>query len=145
MSTVEEILMVKGPDVIVASSDTTVHDAVVMISQANVGLIIIKDDQEVKGIFTERDVLQRVVARGKDPVTTLLSDVMSSPVKSCRLNDDVTEISHVLTDEHIRHLAIIEDGALIGLIGLRDVMAAGIRDRDEEIVCLKKRLGEAQS
>jgi len=142
MSTVEEILMVKGPDVIVASSDTTVHDAVVMISQANVGSIIIKDGPDVKGIFTERDVLQRVVAKGKDPAATLLSEVMSSPVKSCRLSDDVTEIGYILTGEHIRHLAIIEDGALIGLIGLRDVMAAGIRDRDEEIAYLKKRLGE---
>jgi len=142
MSTVEEILMVKGPNVIVASSDTTVQAAVVMISQANVGSIIIKDGEEVKGIFTERDVLQRVVAKGKDPAATLLSEVMSAPVKSCRLHDDVTEIGHLLTDEHIRHLAIIEDGALIGLIGIRDVMASGIRDRDEEIAYLKKRLGE---
>lgn len=142
MSTVEEILMVKGPDVIVASSGTTVQEAVVMISQANVGSIIVKDGEEVVGIFTERDVLQRVVARGKDPASTLLSEVMSSPVKSCRLSDDLTEIGHLLTGEHIRHLAIIEDGALIGLVGLRDVMAAGIRDRDEEIAYLKRRLGE---
>ena len=142
MSTVEEILMIKGPDVIIASSDTTVRQAVVLISQANVGSIIIKDDDEVRGIFTERDVLQRVVAKSKDPDEVLIGDVMSSPVKSCRLNDDVSEVAEMLTSEHIRHLAIIEDGSLIGLIGLRDVMAATIRDQEEQITILRKRLGE---
>ena len=142
MSTVEENLMIKGPDVIVAPSDTTVHEAVVLISHANVGSIIVKDDDEVKGIFTERDVLQRVVAKRKDPDTTRLSEVMSSPVKSCRLRDEIGDIATMLTSEHIRHLAIIEDGVLIGLIGLRDVMRAEIRDRKEEIVLLRRRLGE---
>ena len=142
MSSVEEILMIKGPDVIVASSDTTVRQAVMLISQANVGSIIVKDGEEVKGIFTERDVLQRVISKKKDPDTTLLGEVMSSPVKSCGLNDDVSEIAGLLTDEHIRHLAIIEDGALIGLIGLRDVMAAKIREQEEQIAILHKRLGD---
>jgi CBS domain-containing protein len=142
MSTVEEILMIKGPDVIVASSDTTVRQAAMLISQANVGSIIVKDGEETKGIFTERDVLQRVVAKRKDPDTTLLGDVMSSPIKSCRLNDEVSEVAGLLTCEHIRHLAIIEDGALIGLIGLRDVMAAKIREQEEQIAILRKRLGE---
>ena len=142
MSTVEEILMIKGPDVIIAPSDTTVHEAVMLISQANVGSIIVKDDDEVKGIFTERDVLQRVVAKRKDPDTTRLSEVMSSPVRSCGLRDEIGEIATMLTSEHIRHLAIIEDGVLIGLIGLRDVMRAELRDRKEEIALLRKRLGE---
>ena len=142
MSTVEEILMIKGPDVIVSSSDTTVRQAVMLISQANVGSIIVKDGDEVKGIFTERDVLQRVVAKGKDPDETLIGDVMSSPVRSCRLDDDVSEVAGLLTSEHIRHLAIIEDGALIGLIGLRDVLAATIREQEEQIAILRKRLGE---
>jgi len=142
MSTVEDILMIKGPDVIVASSDTTVRQAVVLISQANVGSIVVKDGQEVKGIFTERDVLQRVIAGGKDPDTTLLGEVMSSPVKSCTLSDEISEVTKLLTSEHIRHLAIVEDGALIGLIGLRDVMAAKIRDQDRQIAALRKRLGD---
>ena len=141
MSTVEDILMVKGPDVMVASSETTVRQAVTLISQANVGSIIIKDGPDVKGIFTERDVLQRVVAKGKDPDTTRLADVMSSPIKSCRLSDNVSDITGMLTGEHIRHLAVIEDGALYGLVGLRDVMVAELRDREREIADLRERLG----
>ena len=141
MSTVEDILMVKGPDVMVASSDTTVRQAVALISQANVGSIIVKDGPDVKGIFTERDVLQRAVAKGRDPETTVLADVMSSPVKSCSLSDNVSDIAGMLTGEHIRHLAVIEDGALYGLVGLRDVMAAELRDREKEIADLRERLG----
>ena len=133
MSTIEEILMIKGPDVIVASPDTTVSEAAALMAQANVGSVIIKSGNDVMGIFTERDVLQRVVAKGKDVATTRLDEVMSSPVRSCSLNDDVSEIATRLSSEHIRHLAVIEDGALIGLVGLRDIMAVEIRDKDRII------------
>lgn len=137
MATIEDILMVKGPDVIVATSDTTVQEAAQMMSRANVGSIIIKDDDGVDGIFTERDLLKRVVARGEDPGRTRLGDVMSSPVKSCGLFDDVTDVANLLTDEHIRHLAIVQDGALIGVIGLRDVMAAQLRESQAAVSTLR--------
>ena len=128
-----DILSVRGPDVIVASSTTNVRDAAKMMSQANVGSVIVKDGQEVRGIFTERDALTRVTGRSKDPDTTLLGEVMSSPVATCRLEDDVQEIMERLTSQHIRHLAIMEDGALIGIIGLRDIMAATIHEKDQHI------------
>lgn len=133
MSTIEEILMLKGPDVIVTPPDTTVREAAVLMAQANVGSVIVKDGNDVLGIFTERDVLQRVVARGKDAATTRLDEVMSSPVRSCALSDDVSQVATLLTSEHIRHLAVIEDDALIGLVGLRDIMAAEIREKDRII------------
>ena len=134
--------MIKGPDVIVASSDTTVREAVKMMSQANVGSVIVKDGPDVNGIFTERDVLHRVVSIGKDPEQTPLSEVMSSPVKSCSLDDNVQDVAGLLTEKHIRHLAVIEQGSLIGLVGLRDIMAAEIRHRDDQIKELKERLCE---
>ena len=144
MSTVEDILMVRGPDVIVASSDTTAREATRLMSQANVGSVIIQDNDEVKGIFTERDLLQRVVSADKDPAATPLSEVMSSPVRSCQLADDVDEVAKLLTGEHIRHLAILEQGALIGLVGLRDILAAELRDKDQEITRLRERIGDSE-
>lgn len=142
MSTVEDILMVKGPNVIVATADTTAREAARLMSQANVGSVIIKEGDQAAGIFTERDLLQRVVSAEKDPGETALSEVMSSPVKSCRLGDDIEEVAKLLTGEHIRHLAILEQGALIGLIGVRDVLAAEIKDKDQEITRLRERIGD---
>ncbi len=139
MPTIEDILMVKGPDVIVASPETSVAEATAMMSRANVGSIVIKDDGVVAGIFTERDLLKRVVAAGKDP-TTPLSDVMSSPVRSCSLDDSVVNIATELRGAHIRHMAVIEDDALVGLVGLRDVMASELVDRDERIRGLEGKL-----
>ncbi len=132
MLIIEDVLMVKGPDVIVASADNTVQEAVVLMDEAQVGAVIIREEREVKGIFTERDLLKRIVAQGLDPKTIKLQDVMTSPVKSCKLGDSVIETTNMLMEGHIRHLAIIEDGALIGMIGLRDLMSATIRELEKQ-------------
>jgi CBS domain-containing protein len=127
MARVEDILMVKGPDTIVASLTTTVLEAAKLMAEANVGSVIIREGNKVEGIFTERDLLRRVVARRKDPATLCLAEVMSSPIQGCRLEDDLSLCERKLIDGHIRHLAVIEDGALVGLIGLRDIFAAKLR------------------
>ncbi|MHC4562664.1 MAG: CBS domain-containing protein [Planctomycetota bacterium] len=138
MKTVEDILMSKGPDVIVAASSTTVLEASRLMAEANVGSIIIKDGDGPLGIFTERDLLKRVVAVSLDPATTAISEVMSSPVASCGLSDPVREVGTTMFKKHVRHLAIVEEGALIGVIGLRDVLTAELEE-DEEII---KELGD---
>ncbi len=139
MITVEEILMLKGPDVIIASSGDTVQDAAKLMGQANVGSVIIKDGGQVTGIFTERDLLKRVVSKAMDTSKVKLGEVMSSPVRSCNLSHTVFDCIGMLTDEHIRHLAVIEDGALVGVIGLRDVMSAQLRAGIERIHELEER------
>ena len=129
MVTVENILMTKGPDVIVASPDDTVVDAAKMMAQAKVGAVIIRDGEDIKGIFTERDLLHCVATGKKDLAVVPLAQVMSSPVKSCRLADDVRQCAEVLQQGYIRHLAVIEDGALVGVIGLRDLLALRLDGR----------------
>ena len=138
MSSVEDILMIKGPDVIVADGDTKVVQAARMMSEGNVGSVIIKDDESAVGIFTERDLLRRVVAAGRDHGETTLKEVMTSPVMSCRLSDSVESILEKMTSEHVRHLAVIEEGALVGMVGLRDVLRAELRDSAEKIHDLRQ-------
>jgi CBS domain-containing protein len=122
MKTVEDVLMVKGPDVIVAASDYTVLEAAKLMVQAKVGAVVVMDGDQIKGIFTERDLLKKVVAAGKDPAQTLLSSVMTASVRTCRLGDDIKACAEVMTKEHIRHLVVAEEGKLIGLVGLRDLL-----------------------
>jgi len=124
MATVEQLLMAKGPDVIVADSATTALEAARLMAEAKVGFLIVRDGEEVRGVFTERDLLVRVVAKEKDPSATPLRDVMTTPVESCRLTDTLAQVAGVMAEKHIRHLVVMEDGAVIGVIGVRDVLAA---------------------
>jgi len=125
MTTVKDILAIKGPDVIVVGPTSTVQEASKLMAEANVGSVIVRQEGAVLGIFTERDLLRRIVAPGKDPSAVPVADVMSSPVQHCGLQDDIAQCTQRLIDGHMRHLAVIEDGALVGLIGLRDIRALG--------------------
>ena len=89
MSTVESILLQKGSDVIAVLAGATVREAVDKMIQANVGCVLVEESEKVVGIFTERDLLRRVVGDNKDPNSTLIGEVMSSPVQSCQPSDDV--------------------------------------------------------
>jgi len=140
MSSVEDILMVKGPDVVVAGPDNTVEQAAKMMCQANVGSVIVKDDGAIAGIFTERDMLVRVVAKGLDPKTVKLLDVMSSPVKTCTLDDSVESCVESLEQQHIRRLVVVDDGVLIGVIGTSDVMHAQLATNAKHIEELERLL-----
>ncbi len=131
MTKISDLLMAKGPDVIVSHPATTVTEVARLMTEGNVGSIIIRDEGIIKGIFTERDLLRRVVARGKNPKDTLVEEVMSSPVVSCHLDDDIRECATMLAREHIRHLVVTESGALIGVIGLRDIHQILLRNNSE--------------
>jgi CBS domain-containing protein len=133
MATVEDILMSKGPDIIVASPLTTVYEAVVMMSEANVGAVMVTNQNEVCGIFTERDLLRRIVVPGRDPNQVELHEVMTFPVRSVSLHTDVRQCGEIFTREHLRHLAVIENDALLGMISLRDVLACELAE-DEELL-----------
>ncbi len=122
MTTVEQVLAIKGPDVIVAPPASSVREVVKLMAEANVGSVIVREDHEIRGIFTERDLVRRVVAPGKDPDALAVTEVMSAPVQHCRLADDIEECARRLTAGHIRHLAVVEGDALVGLIGLRDIL-----------------------
>ncbi len=140
MPTVEDVLMTKTPDVIVAGPSTTAQEAARLMFDSNVGSVIVRDEDQLLGIFTERDLLRRVVAPGRDPRAVPLSEVMSRPVRSCGLRDDLRTCLETLSHSHFRHLAVVEDGALVGLIGLRDLLSAELVDRERTIGTLHEQI-----
>ena len=123
MITVEDVLMRKGPDVVVAEGGATVLDGAKLMAAGKVGSIIIREDGRVLGIFTERDLLCRVVARERIPAETTLRDVMSSPVHTCSLDDDVAGVAATVRTRHVRHLVVVDDDAIVGVVGIRDIHA----------------------
>ena len=130
MLTVESILLKKGSDVIAVLASTTVRDAVAKMIEANVGCVLVEEEAKAVGIFTERDLLRRVVGADKDPQTTLISEVMSSPVQSCSPSDDINHCFDLISSSSFRHLAVQDNDEAVGVISLRDV-ALALREKVE--------------
>jgi len=110
-----------------------VLEAAEQMAESGVGSVVIEDSSGADGIFTERDLLQRVVVAGRDPVATPLSEVMTSPVATCSTSTTVRDAQAIMFEQHIRHLVVEEDGGLVGLIGVRDVLAALLREDEDKI------------
>lgn len=102
------------------SPATTVMEAVTIMTTKRVGAIAVTRGRKIVGVFTERDLMRRVVFERMDPATTLVRDVMTSPVQTVPDSMSVAEAAALMRDEHIRHLAIVDgDGDLLGIVGLR--------------------------
>ena len=118
---VESVLLEKGSEVIGICSDATVRQAADAMIEANVGCLIVEEGEKVVGIFTERDVLRRVIGGDKDPYSTIVSEVMTSPVNSCNPSDDIEKLFKSLSASENRHLLVMDEGKPAGVISLRDI------------------------
>lgn len=103
------------------SSNASVLDAVHEMNRLRIGSIVVLDGETLAGIFTERDVLQRVVAVGKSPSETLVSEVMSKEVETITPKTTVEETMRAMTERRHRHIPVMNDGKLVGLISIGDV------------------------
>ncbi|HVT02305.1 MAG TPA: CBS domain-containing protein [Thermoanaerobaculia bacterium] len=114
--------LAQKPPVATAAA-TSVFDAVTLMSKNRVGAIAIVEGGELRGIFTERDVMEKVVLHSLDPKTTPLRDVMTATVLSIRSSDDPQKALETMVDRHIRHLAVTDDaGKLVGMLSIRNVL-----------------------
>ncbi len=122
MSTVKHLLAKKRPGAVTMNADETVLNAALIMDRLEFGALLITDG-DVFGIFTERDLLRRVVAKQRDPATTLLRDVMTTPIATCRPETSLLECRATLEARNIRHLPVVNNGEICGLITNRDVTA----------------------
>ncbi|HTT41293.1 MAG TPA: CBS domain-containing protein [Burkholderiales bacterium] len=105
-----------------AAPGTTVSKAAELMAQRNVGAVLVVDDQQLVGIFTERDAVFRVIARGLDSSTTRLSDVMTSGPKTVSPDKPFGYALLVMHENRFRHLPVIENGKLIGIVSARNAL-----------------------
>jgi CBS domain-containing protein len=117
--------------------DDTVLDAAVLMNERSIGSVAILDDDRLAGIFTERDILRRVVAAGCDPATTRLGDVMSTPVTVAASNTPLSLLATIMRDAHIRHIPVVEDNKPIAMISIGDLNKAHADEQDETIHALE--------
>ena len=133
MATVKDILDKKGRTVVTIVPDDSVLTAAKLMNQRGIGGVVVVEDDEVVGIFTERDVLRRVVAERRDPAKTVIREVMTSPVTTCRPGAGVGECSALITDKRVRHLPVVEDGTLCGIVTSGDLLAHRAEEQADTI------------
>ena len=121
------------PPIIVAP-DATVLDAVAASLPAKVGAVAVVEAGTLIGIFTERDVMLKVVHQRRDPATTKVREVMTAPVITIPTMMKDEEVLQLMTDNHIRHLPICEDGkTVLGILSIRNVLEYLLEDRTHDL------------
>ena len=114
--------------------EITVFDAVRLMVDKRVGAALIIDDQRPAGIFTERDLMTKVVAQGKDPAKVRVGEVMTSPVVPVRVDADVDDALHLMLSRHIRHLPLVDlEGKVVGMLSIRNLMEDQIDSLRNEV------------
>jgi CBS domain-containing protein len=141
-----DVLAKKGTDVITIGADATLHDAVLRLNEHGIGALVVTGDEgEVRGILTERDILRVCGERslflggsgdgGEDP--PFVGDAMTADVVVGVPRDRIDYVMGVMTERRIRHLPIVEDGQLVGMISIGDVVNAQVVEAEFEIRMLK--------
>jgi CBS domain-containing protein len=133
VSRVKDILDEKGHDVLQIDADATVFDAVKQMVDAGVGSLLVKDGGDVAGIFTERDYLRRMTLEGRDDKETSVRDVMSSPLVVVTPQHTIDECMAMMTDRRIRHLPVVDNGDVVGIVSIGDVVKFQSKQQSFEI------------
>lgn len=133
MATVKTILDRKGPKVVTIVPDDSVLTAAKLMNQLRIGGVVVVEDDEIVGIFTERDILRRIVAERIDPATTPLREVMTSPVITCSPDAPLDEVRALITEKRIRHMPVIDADGLCGIVTSGDLLAHQAEEQADTI------------
>ncbi len=139
MPTVRDILGEKGNRVFDISADATVLDATRIMNHNKIGALVVSDEGRAVGIFTERDVLRRVVAQERSPARTQVAEVMTGDVVCATEEMDCDEVSRIMRDKRVRHMPVCDgDGGIKGMISIGDVNALHASDQEQQIYFLNE-------
>ena len=140
--TVNQILSTKGKDVFSVLSTTTVYDALKVMGEKNIGAILVIDGVELKGILSERDYARKIVLKDKSSKETLVSEIMESNVFTIKPSDNIDTCMEIMSTKRIRHLPVIENEIVIGIISISDVVKAIIEIQKDTINHLNSYISE---
>ncbi len=131
MPTVQAILDNKGPNVHSIDGDVTVLDAALMMNEHKIGALVVTTSGRLEGIFTERDVLRRVIVTKRDPATTCVTEVMTTEVAFCKPNTTIEQARSLMKTQRIRHLPVVDDKKhLVGIISIGDLNAHNANNQE---------------
>ena len=130
MKTVRDVLKQKGRDVWSIAPDATVYDALKLMADKNIGAVLVSEAGRPVGIFSERDYARQVILKGKNSKDTPVREVMTAKVVFVRPEQSIEECMALMTDKRFRHLPVLEEGQLAGILSIGDVVKAMISEKD---------------
>jgi len=129
VKTVRDILMVKGRDVWTVELDATVFEALSRMAEKEIGALMVMDGPRLVGIISERDYARKIVLLGRTSPNTLVKEIMTSHVVYTQLEQSIEECMALVTEKRIRHLPVIDEGKLVGVISIGDLVKSIISDQ----------------
>ncbi len=133
MTTVKQLLAEKGDTVWTVGPDQTVLEAIRILADKDIGALVVVEDGRPVGVFSERDYVRKVYIKGKTSPTTLVREVMSTPVVSVSPDATVEQCMATMTARRIRHLPVVENGRLVGIVSIGDLVNTIIREQNQLI------------
>ena len=137
MNTVRQLLQAKGYDIWAVTPESAVLDALKLMADKNIGAVLVIDHGNLVGILSERDYARKVVLRGKASKNTPVREIMTERVVCVHPSRSVEECLALMTSGHLRHLPVVEDDRLIGVISIMDVIKAIIASQASTIGSLE--------
>jgi CBS domain-containing protein len=128
--------IVASRETVTVDSMTSVLDAARVMSARHIGAVPVVDGERLVGIFTERDVMARIVAEARDPRATPIAAVMSTTLVVTEINETFEACLARMQQARVRHIIVLDSGRLAGIVSLRDLMAADLDDKEEAITLL---------
>jgi CBS domain-containing protein len=122
MPKVRNILKEKGNAIYSIAPDQTVYDALEILVEKNIGALMVLDNDTFVGIFTERDYARKVILKGKSSKETLVGEIMSPNPLTIRSDEGLDQCMKLMTNKFIRHLPVVDDGKLVGLVSIGDLV-----------------------
>ena len=138
MKTLREIM--RHGFLFMVQPNATVAEAVHLMSTLNVGIVCVLDGDRLVGVFSERDVVRRVVDRGLDPARTPVGEVMTTELVVADADEDYQSAMRKMDQANIRHLPVVSGGRLLSMLSIRDLMRIDMQDKGEEIRYLREYL-----
>ncbi|WP_028478016.1 CBS domain-containing protein [Nocardia sp. CNY236] len=130
---ISEILRRKGSDVVTVAPGATVRTLLAALAVRNIGAVVVSPDgNAISGIVSERDVVRWLHIRGADLLDTPVSEIMTSDVRTCTLDDRIDGLRRTMTEHRVRHLPVVYEGRLVGIVSIGDVVKSAISELTTE-------------
>jgi CBS domain-containing protein len=134
---VADILLSKGNNVYSVTENITVYDALKVMGEKNVGALLVMEDQKLKGIISERDYARKIILKGKSSRESLVKEIMTEKVITVLPEDDIEKCMQLMSGRKIRHLPVMKDDKVLGIVSITDVVTGIIEMQKNTIAQLE--------
>jgi CBS domain-containing protein len=138
MKLVKHLLDSKGRNIISIAEGASVLDAIKIMAERSIGSLLVMDGDELMGIVTERDYARKVIVKGRSSKSTQVGEIMTADVCTASIDQTVNDCMTIMTERRIRHLPVVENGKVVGLISIGDLVQAIIADQQQAIEHLEQ-------